>query len=288
MVLLFNYSEAFYQKCLAAGVPKQKLALFAFEPRVVIPEQYEPSTWDQFGKVFTFMDDAIDNKRVFKLRFPQGQKPLKKLPGYKDRKFLTLINANKFSSVPNELYSYRRQAIRYFEGQSVEFDLYGFGWDKGPSVLSKRDTLNALKSGQIISFAKDWLDVKKPYSSYRGSVDDKYATMAGYKYSLCYENEHKVAGYLTEKIFDCFFTGTVPIYLGASNVTDYIPAGCFIDMRNFKDFAELNDYLANLSEKDWLAYQKAGQDYLKSDDFKAWQPEGLFQTIVDVLAPKKS
>lgn len=41
-------------------------------------------------------------------------------------------------------------------------------------------------------------------------------------------------GYITEKIFDCFFPGVIPIYWGAENVTDYIPQDTFIDRRNLK------------------------------------------------------
>ena len=43
-----------------------------------------------------------------------------------------------------------------------------------------------------------------------------------------------VLGYITEKIFDSFAAWCVPVYWGASNVTDYIPEGCFIDRRKFR------------------------------------------------------
>ena len=47
---------------------------------------------------------------------------------------------------------------------------------------------------------------------------------------------------VSEKIFDCFAAGNVPIYWGASNVTDYIPEDCFIDMRSFSSFEELYQF----------------------------------------------
>ena len=43
------------------------------------------------------------------------------------------------------------------------------------------------------------------------------------------------AGYISEKIFDCFFAGTVPLYLGAPDIEDYIPADTFIDLRQFRE-----------------------------------------------------
>ena len=71
------------------------------------------------------------------------------------------------------------------------------------------------------------------YPSYAGEISSKRAILEQYKFSICYENMSDMPGYITEKIFDCFFAGCVPIYLGASNMTDYIPGGTFIDKRKF-------------------------------------------------------
>ena len=55
-----------------------------------------------------------------------------------------------------------------------------------------------------------------------------------YKFVLCYENSYK-KGYITEKIFNCFFAQTIPMYKGAHDIADCINTNCFIDMRN-KDY----------------------------------------------------
>jgi hypothetical protein len=54
-------------------------------------------------------------------------------------------------------------------------------------------------------------------------------------------------GWITEKIFDCFYSGTIPVYLGAPDIDDWIRADCFVDMRGFSDFAELRAFLKQLS-----------------------------------------
>jgi hypothetical protein len=48
-----------------------------------------------------------------------------------------------------------------------------------------------------------------------------------YKFIICFENS-KTDGYVTEKIFNVFLAGSIPIYDGAPNVTDYILPGSFI------------------------------------------------------------
>ena len=47
--------------------------------------------------------------------------------------------------------------------------------------------------------------------------------MQHYRFYICYENTEGVEDYITEKIFDCFAAGFVPIYWGASNIEKYIP-----------------------------------------------------------------
>lgn len=54
------------------------------------------------------------------------------------------------------------------------------------------------------------------------SVEDKLGTLRHFRFALCFEN-CVFPGYVTEKVFDCFLSGCVPIYLGAPDITDFIP-----------------------------------------------------------------
>ena len=284
-VLCFNYSESFVDACVQAGVRRDQLVLFMFEPPTTHPWQYKPSVWSRFGCVFTWRDDLVDGNFFHKLRFPQGQKAMEDLPLYASRRFLTLINANKYSYVENELYSLRRQAIRFFERSKAEFDLYGFGWEKGSTVIDRPSKRRALRSGKAMNLIKDLLDGRRPYPSFRGSTEDKYETLSQYRFNLCFENEQDAPGFLTEKLFDALFCEAVPIYLGAPNVDDYVPRDCFIDFREFSGFPELLSHLLDLDESDYRRYVAAGRRYLESDACQEWRPDAVFSSIVDVIAP---
>lgn len=52
-----------------------------------------------------------------------------------------------------------------------------------------------------------------------------------YKFILCFENSYQ-NGYVTEKIFNCFFSGAIPIYKGAPNILDYFSESTFINVNN--------------------------------------------------------
>ncbi len=67
------------------------------------------------------------------------------------------------------------------------------------------------------------------------SFEDKWDILAPYKYHIALENSSSKF-YWTEKISDCFLTGTFPIYYGCTNIQDYFPEKSFktIDIYNWK------------------------------------------------------
>lgn len=64
--------------------------------------------------------------------------------------------------------------------------------------------------------------------------DDKWDVLAPYKYHISIENS-SLPYYWTEKLSDCYLTGTYPIYYGCTNVNDYFPDDSLakIDIHNF-------------------------------------------------------
>ncbi|MBU6446223.1 MAG: hypothetical protein KGQ49_02355 [Verrucomicrobia bacterium] len=241
------------QDCNLAKVPKEKLVLVMWEPPAVQPELYDPKTHALFDTIFTWDDDLVDNQKFFKLHYPALNPRIANLPPFEEKKFCTMICRRLTSKHPKELYSERKRAIQFFEGKPAgEFDLYGYGW-------------------------------KKKYKNYRGSVPDKWETLKGYKFSICYENTKDVKGYISEKIFDCFATGVVPIYLGASNVTDYIPAECFIDRRQFASYEELYQFMKKMSPEEYQTYLDAADAFIHSEKAKVFTNDFFVENFLSKL-----
>ena len=181
-----------------------------------------------------------------------------------------------------ELYSKRVEAIRWFEKNHIkDFDLYGVGWNKyrfkGVKIVR---ALNRLPY-----FPKFFLRfTKQTYLSYKGTLENKRTVMEKYKFSICYENARDIPGYITEKIFDSFFAGCVPIYWGANNVFDYIPKECFIDKRDFTSYEDLYSFIKNMSNGSYMQYLESIENYLDSEDSFQFQGEGFSKKIVsDIL-----
>ena len=66
------------------------------------------------------------------------------------------------------------------------------------------------------------------------SLANKSQGLLPYEYSIAIENT-STPHYWTEKIADCFLSYTVPVYFGATNISEYFPDGSFI-------WLDLNDF----------------------------------------------
>jgi hypothetical protein len=59
-------------------------------------------------------------------------------------------------------------------------------------------------------------------------INKKEEALLPYMFSLVIENTYS-GHYWSEKVTDAFLCGTVPIYVGASNISEYFPRDSFID-----------------------------------------------------------
>jgi Glycosyltransferase family 10 (fucosyltransferase) C-term/Fucosyltransferase, N-terminal/Glycosyl transferase family 2 len=103
--------------------------------------------------------------------------------------------------------------------------------------------------------------------------ETKLATIASYKFSLGFENSI-ADDYVTEKFFDPFLAGTVPVYRGAANVEMFAPGeNAFIDATKFAGPRELAEHLMKL-DQDEDAYRQ----------YFRWRENGLSADFKRLLA----
>ena len=203
------------------------------------------------------------------------------------RKFLVMMNANKLPRLyRDELYTARLRAVQYFHDLG-EIDLYGRNWDQAPVRVGKTYTpavLRRLESRLWEWRQRHWPDpvFQAVAAASRGPAQSKSDTISRYRFAICFENSI-LRGWMTEKLFDCFFVGTVPVYWGAPDVLQWVPAECFIDMRQFRDFAELRSFLHALTPADETRYREAARDYLASSQFDPFR-RGTFAERLGQIA----
>jgi len=84
----------------------------------------------------------------------------------------------------------------------------------------------------------------------------KMTLIAQYPFTLAFENA-VAPDYVTEKFFDPLIAGSLPVYLGASNIADFAPGEhCYINALDFENPAALAAFLLELAsdEQRYLSY----------------------------------
>ena len=252
---------------LIANLLKQRTKpnyLLALEGPTIDKETWKKSNHIYFHKVFTWNDSLIrsNKKKYIKINFPCYKKENYNI-SFKKKKFLISISSNKTNNHRNDLYKTRLDFINWAEENNYnKFDFYGYGWK---DIKIENRYISELF--RIFKFLN--LIFQKKYSNYKGEYFGiKKKLMKNYKFAICFENSKNYQGWITEKIFHCFFAGCVPIYYGASNISEIIPKNCFIDYRNFKNNEDLVHFLESMSNMTFQNYIKNIKKYLLSNHFK--------------------
>jgi hypothetical protein len=198
--------------------------------------------------------------------------------------FLVLVTTNNAIKDydPREQFGARVEIIKWYEQYAPnDFHLFGRGWDC-PAALSGR-------WGQIYNQARKIIarvfPVTSTFATWRGPVASKNELLTRTRFSLAYENSRDLPGYITEKLFDCFRAGCVPVYVGPKEIHDYVPADCFIDGRKFATTAALHAHLLTIDDAAYRGYQERIRAYLLSAGAKLFSQDHFAEVIVrEILA----
>lgn len=224
---------------------------------------YWPNTYCDLGPALEwskrqFLTMVVSNKQRFLVN---EQKPLKRMRRLAKRLIWEYLHFTDPLFRFADLYHRRMDAICYF-ADVPGFSLFGTGWDQ---------------QGGLVNAQWKIIQRLKPTS-----VEDKLETLRHYRFALCFEN-CVFPGYVTEKVFDCFLSGCIPIYLGAPDITDFIPKESFIDSREFGDYVELERFLREMSEKDARTFRDAARVFLASSDFDKFTVEYFVNDILHCI-----
>jgi hypothetical protein len=250
------------------------------ESPLVRPESYNSEHHHLFSKIFTRDDNLVscNQNKYVKIQYSfkiDDDYPIRYVGG---KKLCTLIVSNKLSVGQHELYSERRRLIRWFEKNAPDdFALFGRGWNH---FVSKLNILNrVIKRTPLLQKLFDTF-LLTPFPSYCGEVDNKLAVMSKFSFSIAYENIIDQRGYITEKIFDSLFAGCIPVYLGAPNISEYVPENCFIDRRKFDTNEALYEFMKNLTLEQHFDYQNNIERFLVDDARREFSVKTFAETVV--------
>jgi hypothetical protein len=255
-----------------------KKYLILGEPRSIIPFVYKKEFLKKFDKIFTYDQKILDTYKT-KAIYASLQMTTSKFLNIniKKKKFFSCL----FSSYkPNEfgLFNEKIKAIKWFnKNQPSKLHLYGRNWNLTREPKTKNIMIKFFR--RLINFFIPKLNINffyKKYlkNTYKGYSINKIKDGSNYYFQFCYENDTR---WISQKIFHCFMSGSIPIYLGCSNIKKSVPSNCYIEKKKyrsydllFKDLQKIasnnilyNKYLTNI--KNFSKGKKIKKFFLEED-----------------------
>ena len=247
------------------GVPT---CLIVNEPAVVIPQHAQDRVIKHFDRTIYIGRPT----RVPKLKWPQTWTQLRDSSDRMDR--AVVVNADKWSFVRGQHY-WLRSAI---SSSDARVDVFGPGWSRSGMVrLAHRvyELARTLTSRTLPTFRGLSVILSRP-RNYLGLAADKIATMSKYKVAIVIENSSEL---ITEKLFDAWFAGCIPVYVGPGIPNFDLPGGLIVDGGS-GSLAALQEGLEEAFSRDHHEHMVALRVFLESSEAKKWKSEQAIPAIL--------
>ncbi len=284
--VVVDYTSSAMGLIRKAGLSFNTSHLLQQEPLQVLPANYASRRKRQFRTIIRVGGNpASENSVLCPQLWPSDLRYLEFSDTVRADKVI-LVNGNKLSLIKGELYSLRRNAATTIS----ELELYGTGWNSSlvERMLSLAKALvDAVLNGQLprVASLNGWFG---SYPNWRGLIgsgydsvgrDKKLEVMAKHKYALVVENSQE---YLSEKLFDAFFAGCVPIYVGPSLGSYDIPKGLVIQSE--PTIPSLLAAIDKARKLDMRVFRESLISFLSDDRTRQrWSHETVYQAVLDKI-----
>ena len=254
--------------------PHVRTAGFLIEPKMVCKENYSSHMHDKLDVIFTWSPEiaSLDPAKYKLIKLPIAEQVIsRQVVDFSNKKLAVMINSNKLNKHKDSLTQFRLETIKWYSrNHPSDFDLYGFGWN--PPIT--RYISSKLKGSNIYP---------NYIRTYLGPIKNKRTIYNKYKFAFCYENMRRQKGLVTEKIFDAILSGIVPIYMGAPDISRYIPTEIYIQREHFKSEDELYEYLKSITEKQYSVYLENALEYTKSREYQTFLSSTFAERVVQSI-----
>jgi glycosyltransferase involved in cell wall biosynthesis len=216
----------------------------------VVARLYEQREYFQ-NRIFNAI---IENYEKFDVVLTYDRELLKLIP---NARLMPVTEVTQFNMLPTNPYGYapyKSTLVDTYNYPAEALKIYDKTKLVSAVVSSKAFLPGHVKRLQFINSIKDRIDL---FGRGMGKeIPSKLDALADYMFSIAIENVSCDDNYFTEKIVDCFLTGTIPIYHGCINIGEFFDSRCIL---YFETEEELSDIINNLSPKKYyemLEYAK--------------------------------
>ena len=257
----FNHTDSNLNEIIHTGVLKSRRILIMLECEAVLPRMHQKKILDNYGLVISpskywapnVTKEIINYPAIINLDFIHKNFSSKKYT-------FGIIQSNKYSCIKGEMYTFRRRVIKEFKKRNILLELRGNNWDRSP-VNSIIDYYKILRVNLRIEFLKKLIYFPRGVFGVKVSKSvtekSKDAFLRELKFAIIIENS---LDYVSEKLFDCFKSGTVPIYIGPNLEEFGIPSNSVIVAPD--NIAGLFDIISNIESYPHHTIIANGKEFL--------------------------
>ena len=124
-----------------------------------------------------------------------------------------------------------------------------------------------------------------------GAVQAKMKFLNDYKFNLCFENS-SYAGYTTEKLYEAYMFGTVPIYWGSPTIECDFNTKAFLNWHDYQDDDAFMEAIIEVDTKPELyeqmymeplfnSWKEPYNKYLDMNRFRNWFKKNVYKGVIN-------
>ncbi len=235
-----------------------------------------------FDRVLSFRAFEPARGKYFRYRLPVWP-PSECAPSlpFRDRAVAVMINANQTFGPRARWRSIKDATLRGWRPSVATAISIAMG---GRELYSKRRALvramHQAQPGSLAIHGRGW----EGWPGNRGVLNENKLSLLGkFRFNLAFENALDDDGYVSEKVWDAFFGGTVPVYLGNAGIADALPSEAFIDGRRFADPHALARHLVEMDEATWSRLAENASRFREWDALKPYLAERFASDVIACL-----
>jgi len=212
----FNHTDRQLQNIEKNGIPVENRILVMLECEQILPEMHKEKNLKKYGHVFSPSTLWAPGRKTIPFNYICYDKDAAVALQMLEKTHTSgMVQRNLFSVINGEMYTLRRSFLRKINKTDLNFILRGDNWENS----TWRNAMHYLRLLQfnlrkknyrkIILIPKEIRRIK--FQDRITMVPDKLKFLSTLHTAVVIENSMT---YVSEKIFDCFISDCVPIYVG--------------------------------------------------------------------------
>ena len=246
----------------AKNLPRERRALFVFEPEAVLPMQHRLPVRELYETTWVGSPRQVlrqNDRWMIMGSLPESILKIPSRPTQQDS--VALINENKFSFVPGNLYKFRRNVLRSLSGAGITVELAGKNWDKGLFWSIKQQLLALgflIKNREPFQLSNFQLPMRaNERVRLHGRVPSAVEFLRGHDFAIVIEND---PNYISEKLMNAILAGCVPLFVGPPLGEYNLPNDLAIQVNGLRRSFEMA--IRHTSEEQKALIREAGAKWL--------------------------